>query len=363
VKSLNESHNRKSLTFKTRRVSQKVIYAFTRDLSIMLSARMMLLESIGILAEQQQNDSFRKILLKIISQVKSGSSLSESLSGYPSLFNQYYTNLVHVGEVTGRLGGVLERISDYMEKIGDLKRKLVQALTYPSLVVLVAILALSFILLYVIPTFSGIFKDFNAELPKPTLIVLGVSNFFKDYLLVIVIFFISTVFILRRFRSHTRFQKIFGKLSINMPFLGQLIRKNYISQFCRTLGTLLGSGVSLLEALDITNRSSTNYYLRQDITNMKFFAAKGEKLTRSLRQSGIFPLMVVQMIAVGEETAEMPFMLNKIADFYEREIDSAIETLASVIEPVVIVLLGIVIGAILISIYLPLFNLASVMPG
>ncbi|NIR65875.1 MAG: type II secretion system F family protein [Gammaproteobacteria bacterium] len=350
-------------SFLRRRIPGKVVNNFTRDLSIMLNARMMLVDSIRILSQQTSNNAFRHILEQTGRRLQSGTSLADCLRNYPKVFSSFYVNLVEVGELSGKLDEMLSRVAAYLEKMSDLKRKLIQALTYPALVIGVAVLSLSFIMLYVIPTFENIFRDFNSQLPVPTLVVMSISGFIQTYLLHILLILAALLLLVKYSKSFERIRILADSLILHIPLLGEMIRKNHISQFCRTLGTLLESGISLLAALEIASKSTRNFHIRQDILNMKYFATKGEKLTRSLRRSKIFPLMVTQMIAVGEETAELPFMLIKIADFYDKEIDSAIDTLASVIEPVVIVLLGVIIGAILVSIYLPLFNMTNVMSG
>jgi type IV pilus assembly protein PilC len=324
---------------------------------------MPLLDSIQILIRQGGDERFNTILKNILSRLKGGASLSSCLKTYPGIFSNLYVSLVEVGELTGRLADMLGRISAYLEKIADLKRKLLQAMTYPALVILVAIFSLSFVLYYVIPTFSTMFRDFGSELPWLTLVVLQLSHLLRDYTAFILMGILLILFTMYRMKDRPGFQRLSSKIVLNLPVLGELIRKNYITQFCRTLGTLLGSGVSLLRALDVVLVSVNNYHICQDIQKMKFFVTKGEKLTHSLGQSNVFPLMVIQMISVGEETAELPFMLQKIADHYDKEVDNAIETLSSVIEPLVIILLGVIIGTILISIYLPLFNLTNIMPG
>lgn len=346
-----------------KKIPAKALVHFTRDLAIMLNARMMLVESMSILARQDTHHGFQKMVEKIGEQLKGGAAFADCLRPYPRVFNAFYINLVEVGELTGALGEMLNRVAVYLEKIADLKRKLIQALTYPVLVIGVAVASLSFIMLYVIPTFSGIFRDFNAELPWPTLVVLSISKFIQTHLFHFFVGLFMLVLFVRYSQSVEKIRRFRDGVVLKLPLLGELVRKNHISQFCRTLGTLLEGGVSLLKALDIASRSTENHYIRQDILSMKHFASKGEKLTRSLQKSHIFPLMVTRMLAVGEETAELPFMLLKISDFYDKEIDSAIETLASVIEPIVIVVLGVIIGAILISIYLPLFNMTEVMGG
>ncbi len=351
------------LNFVQRRIVKRHLSGLTRDLSIMLSARLHLIDSLQLLVFQSKNKILKSILESLLNKIKGGSAFAETLRTYPYLFSDFYVNLVEVGELTGKLDEMLDRISIYLEKMSDLKKKLMQAMTYPLIIISVALASLSFILFYVIPAFSGIFREFNSQLPTITVYVLNTSNFLKNNIPVFLLTVLIVLFLINRFKTHPRFQIFWNRIIISIPFIGGLVRKNYISSFCRTLGTLLESGISLLHALDITAQSSQNYFVRRDILTMKYYASKGEKLTHALNQSNVFPLMVIQMIAVGEETAELPFMLSKIAAHLEKELDSSIETLSSVIEPVIIVVLGIIIGLILISIYLPLFNLSSVMPG
>ena len=345
------------------RIPRKMIQHFTRDLAIMLKARMLLTDSIEILAEQNQHQGLTQLLGIIERRLKAGASLAECLRSYPGIFDGFYVNLVAVGEITGRLDEMLGRISRYLEKMADLRRKLIQAMTYPSLVIGVAVVAVGFILLYVIPTFADIFSDFDAELPLPTRIVIAGSEWLQQWLPFLTAGLAAMVLFFIKMRHHPRLQPKIDYLILHIPLIGAMIHRNYISQFCRTLGTLLDSGISLLEALEISSKATGNYHIRQEILAMQRFASKGEQLTRSLKSSQLFPLMVTRMIEVGEETAELPFMLTRIADFYDQEIDNMIDTLSSVIEPLVIIILGITIGAILISIYLPLFNMAEIMPG
>ncbi len=345
------------------RIPRKLVQHFTRDLSIMLNARMLLVDSIQILAEQNRHAAFSELLRATEQRLRTGASFADCLRNYPHIFNGFYVNLVSVGEITGRLDDMLSRISNYLEKMADLRRKLVQAMTYPFLVIGVAVLAVGFILLYVIPTFADIFSDFDAELPLPTQIVIAGSEFLQQWLPYLLIGLTGILLFISKTRRHPRIQPILDRIILGIPVVGKMVQKNYISQFCRTLGTLLDSGVSLLEALEIASNTTSNYHIRKEILAMQRFASKGEQLTRSLKSSQVFPLMVTRMIEVGEETAELPFMLNRISDFYDQEIDSMIETLSSIIEPVVIIILGITIGAILVSIYLPLFNMAEIMPG
>ena len=333
---------------------------FTQDLAILLIARMPLTDSIDILRRQYKDDKFQKILLKVNKQLKGGKSLAEAIQEFPRIFNPFYRNLVEVGESTGQLGDMLQRISDYETKMAGLQRKLLQALTYPALVIAVAILAVGFILAYVVPAFADIFHDFGATLPLPTRIVIESSHLVTQNTGIILSLLTVFLVLIGFGRKQPQLLKIWERGLLKMPLLGNMIAKNYIAQVCRTLGTLLGSGVGLLPALELIQQSIQHHLVKADILQMKRLASKGGRLSNALKKAAVFPFMVVQMIDVGEETAELPKMLLRVADYYDSELDSAIETLASVIEPLVIIVLGGIIGAILISIYLPLFNMSTV---
>ncbi len=344
-----------------KRVPGKVLLQFTRDLGIMLNAGMQLVDSIHILARQHSHQKFPELLVQVANRLNSGAALHEILRSYPSIFNEFYCQLIAVGEMTGKLPEMLGRVAAYLEKIADLKRKLLQAMTYPALVIAVALMALMFIMQFVIPAFAEIFADFDATLPMPTRILIAISSWIGQYMWGFPAIFLMMFLLYRRIQKSDKLRHFFERLLLMIPFIGALVRKNHIARFCRTLGTLLESRIPLLGALDITRQAAANHLVAADIGMMHSSAQKGGNLTSALQQSKIFPMMVIRMIAVGEETAELPSMLLRIADYYEKEIDSSIETLASVIEPVMIVFLGGIIGIILISIYLPLFNLSTVM--
>lgn len=347
--------------YQINRLPGKVLLQFTRDLGIMLNAGMQLVESIRILAEQHSHQRLRELLAEITNRLNSGAAFHETLRNHPQIFSEFYCQLVAVGEMTGKLAEMLERVAAYLEKIADLKRKLVQAMTYPALVIAVALTALIFIMQFVIPAFAEIFADFDAPLPFPTRIIIAISNWVGEYLWGFPVALLLMFLLYRRAWKNDKLRYFFEGLLLLIPFIGGLIRKNHIARFCRTLGTLLESRIPLLGALDIARQAAGNHLVAADIRLMHSSAQKGGNLAAALQHSKIFPMMVIRMIAVGEETAELPAMFLRIADYYEKEIDSSIETLASVIEPVMIVILGGIIGVILISIYLPLFNLSTVM--
>lgn len=343
------------------RVPRKIVTRFTRDLAIMLAARIPLVQSIAVLARQSGHRNFTWLLQHIQRRLENGTIYTDCLRAYPFVFDRFYVHLVEVGEVTGRLDEMLARIAGYREKIAELQRKFVQALTYPSLVVGVALLAVGFIMVYVIPTFAEIFRDFNAELPWSTRQVFRISRFIQRHAILWMFGLPVLVAGMRFLHKHPRFRNGIDGGYLHLPLVGAWIRKHHISQFCYTLGMLLESGISLLDSLDIAARSSNNSHIRREILKMRQYVSAGEQMSASLAASRIFPLMVTRMLAVGEETAALPAMLIRIAELYDRELDSTVETLASVVEPLVILLLGLIIGMVLMSIYLPLFNMSSVM--
>ncbi len=345
-----------------RRIPAKIQRAFSRDLAILLGAGLHLVDSLELLTKQCDHKEFRNILNEILNGLRSGDSLVDTLTYYPNLFNGFYLNLVEVGEATGQLSSMLLRISEYQEKIAGLKRKLVQALSYPSLVVLVAITALSFILLFVLPTFEGLFREFDAELPWLTRNVMNLSEWLQAYLGGLLLMMLSGIGLLWIFRHSTALRNFCDRLAIHLPFWGRLVRLNYLARFCRTLGTLLSSGIALHEALGIARDITPNSEFQGEVSKMLLSVRRGDELAVSLDNSVIFPPMVAQMITVGEETAELPEMLLKIASVSSDELDRAIALMSTLIEPVMILFLGAAIGAILISIYLPLFNMAAIMP-
>lgn len=343
------------------RVPRKIVTRFTRDLAIMLAARMQLVQSIAVLARQSGHRNFTRLLRQVQRRLENGAKFADCLRAYPGVFGRFYIHLVEVGEATGRLDEMLARVAGYREKIAELQRKFVQALTYPALVLGVALLAVGFIMLYVIPAFADIFRDFNAELPWSTRQVFRISRFIQRHFILLIFGLPALVLGMRILQRHPRFRERIDGWRLRLPLGGEWVRKHHIAQFCYTLGMLLESGIPLLNGLDIAARSSSNSHVRREILKMRQYVSAGEQMSASLAASRIFPLMVTRMLAVGEETAALPAMLIRIAELYDRELDSTIETLASVVEPLVILLLGLIIGMVLMSIYLPLFNMSSVM--
>ncbi len=333
---------------------------FTRQLATMIAAKLPLLRSLNLLAAQQKRPGFQALLREIARAVRQGSSLSDALAGNERVFDAMYANIVRVGEATGRLDAMLLELSDYLEKMTALKRKLLTAMAYPAMILVIASGALGFLIFGVLPTFTDLFRDFGAELPTPTKILLSVSDFASENALIIFIGFLLLGVLLRRIVRTEKGRYGFDWLKLKIPIISGVIKKILLARFARTLATLLHSGVSLLEALSITEKSVDNVHFRREITAMQKSAERGEPLEHALQRSKLFPMLVVQMLAVGEETAALPELLRKTAAFYEAEADAAIDALTSLIEPAIIVILGLVLGGAMLAIYLQIFELMNV---
>ena len=352
-----------NLHFLQPKVRTKDIVIFTRQLSTMIDAGLPLVRGLEILASQQENPTLKKMLTQIKTDVESGSTFAEALKKYPKHFDRLYCNMVAAGEIGGILDEVLRRLSDYMEKAQALKAKVKSAMTYPIIVLAISMLVLSIILLFVIPTFAKMFADFGSALPLPTQIVINLSNFVKSYFLVMVALGVVFVFLFKKYYSTQKGRFTVDRLLLKAPVFGPLIRKVAVAKFARTLGTLINSGVPIIEALNVAAGTAGNKVIEETIKNVKASISEGRSIAQPLMNSKIFPSMVVQMISVGETTGALDAMLNKIADFYDEEVDAAVDALTSMIEPFMIVFLGGTIGGIIIAMYLPIFKLADVVSG
>lgn len=336
---------------------------FCTQLSVMLQARISLIRALEILFEQSKNVRMKKVVKMLVREVKKGNSFGRALSLQPHVFDNLFVVSAEIGEETGHLPRVFSNLAQYLEKISALRKRILQAMAYPSLVLSVAIGAVIFLLTFVVPTFAEMFKSFQVELPFSTRVVLRISEIIMSYglymLLLVVVLIVS-------FRSSLRSsfirQKIEGYL-YRLPFWGGVLVKNQVARFCRTLGTLLQAQVSLVDALEVTERIFSNEEIKAEIARITQYVRQGRTIAEPLVESKFFPQMVSQMIAVGEETSELETMLLKVAEYYEKEIDGKVETLSSVVEPVIIVLLGFLVGGILISIYMPMFDLVNVVGG
>jgi type IV pilus assembly protein PilC len=342
-----------------RPIRSKHVAEFTRQLAVMVEARLPLARSLALLAEQQKNHKFRGIIRGILKGIEEGKSLSSSLAGHPEAFDPLYVNLVSAGETGGNLESILQQIAIHLEKMVALRRKIITAMTYPAVIVLVAVAAISFLVFGVMPTFADLFMDFETTMPFPARVLISIGNTFKSHWLMILAAAV-VLFILGRMIFRTEgFRRLRDKTVFHIPLVGGVVRKTVVARFARTLGSLLSGGVPLLNALDVTARSSGNRLVEGEIHRMKAAASKGEAMEAAMTRSEVFPDLVLQMVAVGEETAEMPAMLKRTAEYYESEVDAAVEALTSVIEPIIIVVLGVVFGGTMIAIYMQIFDLMN----
>lgn len=333
------------------------ISRFTRQFATMISAGLPMVQCLEILGTQMESAEFRKVIIKVKEAVQSGATLSEALGRHKKVYDDLYVNMVEAGEVGGALDTILIRLAQYREKSDKLIRKVKGALVYPIVVMVVAIGVTFAMLRFIVPIFAKMFSGLGAELPAPTRFVLGISNFLQANTLLIIFVLVVAIVAFRMFLRNPKGRLHFDGFKLKMPLLGNLIRKSAISRFTRTLSTLLSSGVSILDALNITAKTSGNMVLQNAIKKSMVSIAEGETITQPLKEVGVFPPMVTQMISVGEKTGGLDEMLSKIADFYDDEVDAAVAALTSIIEPVIIVFMGAIIGGILIAMYLPMFDI------
>jgi len=341
------------------KVKDKQMAVFTRQFSTMIDAGLPLVQCLNILAEQSESGNLRRVTSNVARTVESGSTLAESLRKHPRTFDDLYTNMVEVGESGGILDVVLQRLAVYIEKAASLRRKVKSAMVYPASIVSVAFMVIVFMLTFVIPTFAKMFKDLGGELPLPTQIVIGLSEFVRSYFALLLAGMSGGLFALRAYYRTENGKSIIDGLLLKVPVLGPLIRKVAVARFTRTLGTMVQSGVPLLEALRITATTAGNKVIEKAVLECRNAVTEGKTLTEPLKVSGVFPPMVTQMIAVGEQTGALDAMLSKIADFYDDEVNTAISTLTALLEPVMIVFLGVVIGGLVVAMYLPIFRLVT----
>jgi type IV pilus assembly protein PilC len=348
-----------NVSFLQPKVTQKDVILFCRQFSTMIDAGLPIIQCMDILHAQQENATFKKMLKTIKEQVESGSTLADSLKKYPSQFDDLFVNMVAAGEAGGILDTILRRLSAYMEKAAKLKSQVKGAMTYPIVTIVIAIAVVAVILVFVIPVFQEMFADMGGTLPTPTLVVIAMSEFFKSkihYLIIaVILFFIA----FKKYYKTEKGRQVVDATMLKLPVFGILIRKVAVAKFTRTMGTMLSSGVAILEALDIVAKTAGNKTVERAIYTVRTGIAEGRTMADPLAESGVFPAMVCQMISVGESTGALDAMLQKIADFYEEEVDQAVENLTALIEPFMLVFLGIVIGGLVISMYLPVFKMAG----
>jgi type IV pilus assembly protein PilC len=330
---------------------------FTRQFATMIGAGLPMVQCLEILATQMENKEMAKVVLQVKDGVQGGSTLSESMKRHPKIFDDLYTNMVEAGEVGGALDAILVRLAVYREKADQLIRKVKGALVYPSVVVVVATAVTIGMLTFIVPVFAKMFAGLGAELPEPTQVVLAISHFLSERFLVILGGLIGFTAMFIWWKKTPGGALMLDKGMLRTPVFGNLIRKSSVARFTRTLSTLLSSGVSILEALEITAKTAGNLVVANAINKSVLAIAEGDTITGPLKATGVFPPMVTQMIGVGEKTGGLDEMLNKIADFYDEEVDEAVAALTSVIEPIIIVVMGVIIGGILIAMYLPMFDI------
>jgi len=344
-------------------VPQKLVVIFTRQFATMINAGLPLVQCLTILANQQENAAFANVISQVKNDVESGQSLGEALLKHPKVFNELYTNLVEAGEAGGTLDVILNRLSTYIEKTQKLRKKVKGAMVYPAVVTSVAVIVTAVILIFVIPVFEKMFSEVGQSLPTPTRMVIGLSRFVTSYIHFILMGIMGVIYLLRRFYHTSRGKALVDAWLLKLPIFGMLLRKVAVAKFARTFGTMISSGVPILEAMEIVAKSSGNKVVEKAVYAARGSIAQGKTISEPLEQSKVFPIMVTQMIAVGEASGELDTMLNKIADFYDDDVDAAVNTLTSMMEPVMMVVLGTIVGGLVVSMYLPIFKMGEAITG
>jgi type IV pilus assembly protein PilC len=346
-----------------KKVSQSEIAIFTRQFSVMLDAGLPLVQALDAIAQQHPNKEFKAVLEQIRNDVESGTTLSAAMARHPKVFDTLYTNMVAAGETGGILDTILQRLCSFIEKIVKLKRALRSAMIYPSTILTIAVGVVIVILWKVVPVFSTLFEGFNVALPLPTRFVIALSGLVERYMIFFLILAGIAAAGLRSYNKTENGRRVIDRTLLKVPILGDVLRKIGVARFTRTLATLMTSGVPILEGLDITAKTSGNAILEDTIYQVRQKIEGGGTMADPMRQSGFFPPMVTQMVSVGESTGELDTMLVKVADYYEEEVDVVVANLLTILEPVLMVFLGTVVGGIVISMYLPLFKLIQVLSG
>jgi type IV pilus assembly protein PilC len=341
-------------------ISTKELVIFTRQFATMIDAGLPLVQCLQILGDQQSNSTFKAIIREVRSDVEQGSTFADALRKHPKPFDALYVNLVQAGEIGGILDTILNRLAVYLEKADALARKVKGAMVYPVTVLVVAIGVVILMLVKIIPVFEKMFSDFGGELPGPTQMVVSMSHFMQDWLVVFLGGCVAVVVAFFQARKRSKnFRRRTDALALRIPVIGELLRKVAVARFTRTLGTMIASGVPILDGLDIVARTAGNLVVEEALDSVRAAIAEGKTIAEPLSESEVFPGMVVQMIAVGEETGAMETMLSKIADFYDDEVDAAVAALTAMLEPVMMVVLGGTVGGLLVAMYLPIFKIAE----
>jgi type IV pilus assembly protein PilC len=341
------------------RIKTRDIVIFTRQFATMINAGLPLVQSLTILAQQTENKSLQDVTRAVVYDVESGNTLADAFQKHPRAFSQLYVNMVAAGEAGGILDTILLRLATFLEKNDALVRKVKSAMVYPAVIMSVAGIAVTVLLIFVIPTFQAMFASVNMELPLPTRVVIGMSQILIGFWWAFILAAVGAVFALKKYYATSVGRKNIDSLMLKAPVLGDMLRKSAVSRFTRTLGTLISSGVSILDGLEITAKTSGNRVIHDAVMESRNSIAGGETIAAPLDKSKVFPPMVISMIAVGEQTGGLDEMLTKIADFYDEEVDVAVGALLSLMEPVMIVVLGVIVGGMVVAMYLPIFDMMN----
>lgn len=341
------------------KISEKDIVVFTRQLATMIDAGLPLVQCLDILSRQATNKQFATTLGQIKTDVESGDTFADALRKHPKVFTDFYTNMIEAGEAGGILDTILNRLAVYLEKARALKSKVKSAMVYPSAIIGIAILVIVFLMIYVIPVFAEMFDSFGGTLPAPTKFVMDASEFTQAYILYFVPAVIIGIFLFKRFYRTENGKRLVDSMMLKAPVVGPLIQKVAVAKFTRTLGTLVSSGVPIIDGLQITARTAGNKVVEDAVLSIISSVKEGQTIADPLSKQNIFPPMVVQMIEVGENSGALDLMLNKIADFYDEEVDAAVSALTSLLEPALMVFLGVTIGFVVVAMYLPIFKMAG----
>jgi type IV pilus assembly protein PilC len=344
-------------------VKEQDLVVFTRQFATMIDSGLPLVQCLEIQANNVENPTFQKQLTEIKETVEGGATFADALKKFPKTFDPLYVNLVAAGEVGGILDTILNRLAAYIEKNNKLKRQVKGAMVYPIAIMGVMVVILYVIMRFVVPTFEEMFSDVGAELPVPTQILMAISNFVVNYGAYAIVGLVIFYFVFRRILETETGRRLWDSFLLKMPIFGDLLRKVAVARFCRTLGTMISSGVPILDALEICSRSAGNYVVEDAIMKTRDSISEGRTIAEPLAESGVFPGMVCQMINVGEATGALDTMLNKIADFYDDEVEVAVAGITSLIEPFIIVFLGVVVGGLVVALYLPIFSMAGAITG
>ncbi len=342
------------------KVTGKDVVIFTRQLSTMIDAGLPLVQSIQILAAQQDNSTFKKVLTDIQTDVETGMTFAESMKKHPKVFDNLYCNMIDAGEVGGILDTILNRLANFMEKSMVLKKKIKGAMTYPAICLCIALVITAVILVFVVPVFASMFADFGSALPAPTQFVVDLSEFAQSYFFIIIGGIVLFVVAIKKTYATKKGRKFIDRASLKAPVVGTLIQRVAVAKFTRTLGTMLQSGVPILDSLTVVGKTAGNAIIEEAVFRVADAITEGRTIAEPLEETGVFPGMVVQMINVGEATGALDVMLEKIADFYDQEVDQAVDNMTAMIEPFMMVFLGGLIGGLVIAMYLPIFKMASV---